>query len=168
MNTLKLYIIVSLLLGTKLSFSQNSKGGSIAKNEMTYVIELADGHQQITKYPIFSDGQISNVEILNRETDKDGFFSNHSDIKGPVTYITLNSTVKKLLSLSDLFDKFKIDKKYLNDNNYDIQVRGSSNKTKERRPELKSWKKTIYSSENAIKSISVDSINKIIILNTTD
>lgn len=140
-NIFLIWFIV--LAGNNFCFSQEKE--DLSKLPIV-VLKLSDGTEKMTRYPLITIKQYNEMKILPR----DSFFRKHPDLKGTnILSFSLVPSVKKILSIANIFKLFKIDDKYMN---YDIYGTGN--------PKPLADKKNIYAPENSIESVTVDEQKK--------
>jgi len=147
------YLILILVSISTLVTPISSKAQTVddLSKKPVFIMRLSDGSEKITRIPLVSDSQYKMMIQLNR----DSFFLKHPEIKGTsVAVFPLKSTVKKLLSLNDILNNFKIENRY---RKFDIKIIGFPKLTK---TELE----TLCATENSIQSVSIDKEKEAIII----
>lgn len=155
-RNINILLIAVLLFTASISSAQEQKdwSGKSLSEMPVYVMRLSDGTKKITRLPLAVMGTQYDMMI---QLKRDSFFLKHPDIKGTSVFsLPLHPTVKKLLSLTDIFDKFNVRSEF---REFQVELYDFP-----RLPILA--QKTICAAENAIQSVTVDEQKQKIIIKT--
>jgi len=113
-----------------------------------FIFRLTNGTEKITRDPIALQNQLEKLSEVNR-TD---FLDKHKDIKGGSVFVlNLKPSVKNLISLDEILEKYNIKKE---DRVFDIIVNGYNAVDRNH----------IYAAAGSIESVKVDYQDKVILI----
>jgi hypothetical protein len=136
------------IIGLNPSFAQENAPSDLS-NKPVFILKLSNGAGKITRDPILLAKQCKNCLI---SIPRDSFFKQHPEIKGTNVFaIELEPGITKLLNLNDIFNQFNIKDEY---RSLPVITEGLTSVDK----------KSIYATENSIKSVTVDKNKKVIVI----